>query len=120
MPNWVMTDVESLIALAPADMEVAAAMYHALDAEYPGHQWLTSASHETGMAHVKLLYLDKLGKNGVWGFNLHLNTLKSDPTLKSVVRAGGELLERYGLRRDRPANDETRLRSLEHGLELTR
>lgn len=117
--GWMLTDIESLIELAPADMEVAAAMYHALEQEYPGHQWLTSASHETGMAHVKLLYLDKLGKNGEWGFNIYIDTLKSDPTMRSVVRAGGEMLERYGLPRHRPANDETRLRSLEHGLDLT-
>ena len=117
--TWTFTDVDSLIREAPRDLEVAAAMYAALQQHYPGHQWATTVSHETGMAVVRLLYLDRLGFNARYGFQIKLEALKSDPTMKLVVRAGGEMLERYGLARG-PATEETKALSVEHGLDVSR
>lgn len=117
--TWTLTDIEGLARHAPRDLEVAAAIHAKLNEHYPGHQWATSADHATGMASVRLLYLDTLGINGKYGFQLHLKQLASDPGMKAVVRAGGELLERYRLRRG-AANDETKLLANEHGLDKTR
>lgn len=116
--EWVLSDIESLARYAPRDLEIAAAMHQKLVEHYPGHQWATSADHATGMAHVKLLYLDTEGINGRYGFQLHLAKLSSDPGMKSVVRAGGELLERYRLKRG-AASAETKLLAREHGLDKT-
>ena len=118
MSSWVLSDVESLAQHAPRDLEVAAAMFHVLERHYPGHQWATSADHRTGMAHVKLLYLDREGINARYGFQLYLTQLNSDPRLQCVVRAGGELLERYGLKRG-AATAETKILARQHGLDIT-
>ena len=115
---WIFSDVDSLIEHAPHDVEVAAAMHHVLERHYPGHQWATSADHRTGMAHVKLLYLDAKGINGRYGFQLHLTQLNSDPRLQCVVRAGGELLERYRLKRG-PATADSKALARQHGLDIT-
>jgi hypothetical protein len=117
--TWTMTDIESLAQYAPRDLETAAAMHGVLQQHYPGHTWATSADHATGMANVRLLYLDTLGVNARYGFQLHIAQLKSDPTMRAVIRAGGELLERFRLRRG-PANDDTPLLAREHGLDKTR
>ena len=117
--TWTLSDIDSLARYAPRDLEVAAAIHQKLVEHYPGHQWAASADHATGMANIKLLYLDTQGLNGRYGFQLHLVKLASDPGMKSVVRAGGELLDRYRLQRG-AANDETSLRAREHGLDLSR
>lgn len=108
--------------LAPADAALMAAMYAKLQEHYPGHHWRTTADHEQGVAAVYLQYLDAIKRTaGRYGYALLIDKLKSDPDMRSVVRAGGELLERFGLPRHRyPVDHETRLRALEHGLDLTR
>lgn len=63
---------------------------------YPGHLWAVNINEEGGVITVMNLAL-----SGNWGFLLKLSTVQNDPDLKSVMRAGGELLERYRLRRGR-------------------
>jgi hypothetical protein len=65
-----------------------------LHKHYPGHLWAVNIDEEGGVITVMNLAL-----SGKWGFLLKLKTVQEDPDLKSVMRAGGELLERYRLRR---------------------
>lgn len=67
-----------------------------LHRHYPGHLWAVNIDEEGGVITVMNLAL-----SGKWGFLLKLKTVQEDPDLKSVMRAGGELLERYRLRRGR-------------------
>lgn len=67
-----------------------------LQRHYPGHLWAVNINEEGGVMTVMNLAL-----SGKWGFLLKLKTVQEDPDLKSVMRAGGELLERYRLRRGR-------------------
>lgn len=116
----ILTDIgESGVPLA--DLALAAAVYHKLEEHYPGHRWRVNADHATGLVQVQLLYLDLLRKNGKWGYVLRIEKLNGDPTLRAAVKAGGELLERFGLPRRRTRVDwETREQALTHGLDVSR
>lgn len=66
-----------------------------LNKHYPGHLWAVNCDGK--FLDVKNLYL-----SGQWGFRLKVDFLHSGSDLdKKVVRAGGELLERYRLKRGR-------------------
>lgn len=69
----------------------------ALHKHYPGHLWAVRI--EETVVHVFNLAL-----SGRWGFLLHKNRI--DPEMKTVMRAGGEILERYRLRRGRMRADD--------------
>lgn len=102
---------------SPADVALAVAAYHKLEQHYPGHSWRTNADHAQGVLTVQLQYFDKLRRDANWGVRIKIHRLNSDPDLRSVVRAGGELLERYGLPRHRRADAETRVAAVAHGLD---
>ncbi len=117
----ILTDFDEL-GCTPDDATLMAAMFAKLTEHYPGHPWWVTADHEHGYATIRLPYYDKLrvNKDAAWAYILHIHNLNSDPTLRRVVKAGGEMLERYGLPRERQSVDyETRLRAVEHGLDLT-
>ncbi len=77
------------------DMVMAKTMAETLHAAYPGHLWAVTCDGKSGMADVRNLYL-----SGNWGFRLKLHAIYSASEFKrEVLRAGGELLERYRLRR---------------------
>lgn len=59
---------------------------------YPGYRWAVTVVG--GLARIRNLDL-----SGQWGFDISLETLKTDPLMKKVVMAGGEILERYRLAR---------------------
>lgn len=80
-----------------ADIGMAKQMAEALHQHYPGHLWAVTCDGRTGMADVRNLAL-----SGNWGFRLHIHKTYSASQWKhKVVMAGGELLERYRLRRGR-------------------
>ena len=60
---------------------------------YPGHPWAVMSEIEHGIVKIAIQGFVQ------WPFILHVATLKSDPGLKSVLRAGGELLERLKMPR---------------------
>ena len=66
---------------------------------FPGYDWLVSASDDTGIIDI---YLPEMGGNQA--YTLHITKL--DSNLKKVVNAGGEILERYGLSRTKMREDE--------------
>lgn len=83
------------------DFDHAKACAEALTKHYPGYAWAVNVSSETGMVQVRNLTL-----SGDWGFNIHLARINSDPSLKVVIQAGGEILERYKVKRGKIDQDE--------------
>lgn len=80
---------------AANDILMAKEMAEALHSAYPGHMWAVSVDGQTGFADVRNLAL-----SGNWGFRLRLDTIYTASEFKKrVLRAGGEILERYRLRR---------------------
>lgn len=77
------------------DFNMAKNMAEILHEAYPGHLWAVTCEGEKGIATVRNMML-----SGQWGFVLKLSDLFSSSDMKKqVVMAGGELLERYRLRR---------------------
>ena len=77
------------------DLIMSKDMAEALHAAYPGHLWAVQVSHETGMADIRNLYL-----SGNWGYRIKIPAIYSASDFKKqVLRGGGEMLERYRLRR---------------------
>lgn len=78
-----------------ADLTLTYQIAETLERHYPAHPWQVAVSHAQGVAMIKLPILMSATQQYV----LHISSLKSDPGLKSVVRAGGELLERHNIPR---------------------
>ncbi len=85
-----------LIAGAGLDsynLSVAKNAAEILHKHYPGHLWGTHANG--GMLDIRNMYL-----SGEYGFRLSIPTMYSSSEWdKQVLRAGGEILERYRQRR---------------------
>lgn len=80
---------------AANDIVMAKEMAEALHAAYPNHLWAVACDGETGFADVRNMAL-----SGNWGFRIKLDEIYSGSDFKKkVLMAGGELLERYRLRR---------------------
>lgn len=83
------------------DLVMSKDMAEALHAAYPGHLWAVQVQGKQGMADVRNLML-----SGNWGFRIKLPLVYSASDFKKqVVRAGGEILERYRLRRGAADHD---------------
>ena len=78
-----------------ADLALTKAIADKLQAHYPAHPWMVKVTHAQGVAMIKLPLVMKRHQE----FVLHIDKLKSDPGLRAVVRAGGEILERYNMPR---------------------
>lgn len=102
---------------ARQDLEACWAVNGVLNKHYPGHPWMVGADHDAGVVVVKLAYYDKLMRWARHGFVIHFGSLLTDPNMDVAMRAGGELLERYGLPR-RGFRDGDNLRAINHGLEI--
>ena len=76
------------------DIVMAKNMADALQKHYPGHLWAVTCDGKQGVATVRNMML-----SGNWGVVIKLKTLNGDPSMRSVMRAGGEVLERYNLAR---------------------
>jgi hypothetical protein len=61
--------------------------------DYPGHPWGVIAEIEHGIVKVCIQGFSQ------WPYIIHVSTLKSDPSLRSVREAGGHLLERLKMPR---------------------
>lgn len=73
------------------DLAMTKRIADTLERYYPGHPWMVQVSHASGIAYIKLPIL--MGRNQA--YILHITTLNADPSLRCVMRAGGELLEKY-------------------------
>jgi len=85
------------IDLDANDYVMSKNMAEALHAKYPGHLWAVTCEGDKGIATVRDLYL-----SGNYGFILKLPEIYSASDFeKRVIMAGGEILERYRLKRGR-------------------
>jgi hypothetical protein len=65
-----------------------------LERHYKGWLWAIEPEPKNGVMNIYSLRC-----SGKWAYTLHLSRIQNDPSLRDVVRAGGELLERFGFRR---------------------
>jgi hypothetical protein len=79
---------------AAFDLAGARDMWRVLESHYPGHPWETEIDSRGRMAYVSIPSI-----TGRWKYRIHLSALKSDPGLRIVIKAGGEILERWGIPR---------------------
>lgn len=77
------------------DLALTKMIAETLERHYPSHPWMVEVSHAQGVAYISLPIIMKRNQR----FVLHVDRLKSDPGLRSVVRAGGEILERHSVPR---------------------
>lgn len=93
----------NLSKIPPADLNLAKAVTQVLMKQYPGHPWAVWASHEQGVVVIKLPNLTDstglLALGRLFGMVLHIDKMSEGTFLQDVTRAGGELLERWGIRR---------------------
>lgn len=78
-----------------ADLALTKAIADALQIHYPGHPWLVEVDSAQGVAFLSIPVL--MGAQN--RYVIHLDALKSDPTMKCVMRGAGEILERYRIHR---------------------
>lgn len=99
---------------AIADIEICKAVAGVLMRHYEGHVWHVGcdSSPTVRMIDIKLNYPDKLGMLPKFGFKLKLDGC----TDAKIMRAGGELLERYRLSRAR-ANSYSMATAIENGMD---
>lgn len=95
------------------DLVMSKEMAEALHAAYPGHLWAVQVQGKAGVADVRNLML-----SGNWGFRIKLPAIYSASDFKKqVLRGGGEILERYRLRRGAADMDAiANLRTNERGI----
>lgn len=85
------------IGLDANDFVMSKNMAEALHLKYPGHLWAVTCEGSNGIATIRNLYL-----SGNYGVILKLPAIYSASAFeKDVLRAGGEILERYRLKRGR-------------------
>ena len=79
------------------EMSVCKRVAEKLNDHYPGHLW--------GVNMVQgVIQVMNLGLSARWGFQIKEENL--DPDYKKVLMAGGELLERYNIKRGRMDVDQ--------------
>jgi hypothetical protein len=79
------------------DYIMARDMAETLHKHYPGHLWAVTCEGRTGIATIRDLYL-----SGQWGYVLKLPAIYSAAAMaRDVMRAGGEVLERFRMARGR-------------------
>lgn len=80
------------------DLRIARAIVRCLQDHYPGHPWMVEVLSAQGVAHIWVH--TEFMAFGRLRFTIHLATLFSDPMMRCVMRAGGEICERYNLKRE--------------------
>jgi hypothetical protein len=99
-----------------ADQDVCIAVGEDLNQAYPGYFWMVGCDHFAGTIQIDLQISKPIGLDK-YGYLLHLSTVLGPGGQKAVRHAGGELLERFGLRR-RSAHEDTYEIAREHGLDI--
>lgn len=75
--------------------------------KFPGYPWLVRV--DRGLVRITCANLSNL-----WGYTLHED--KIDPDYRAVLKAGGEILERFNAPRERYIHDVFMNLRREHGL----
>jgi len=84
-----------------ADLSLTIKISSKLQEQFPGHAWMVEVSHAQGCAFVSIPLF-----TGRHKYVIHINSLKTDPQLHTITRAGGEILERYRIPRCRFGLDD--------------
>ena len=83
------------------DLAMSKEIAEALNQQYPGHLWAVRVQGEYGVASIHNLML-----SGEWGYRLLLDKNYSVSDLRaSAIKAGGEILERFNVKRGRLNDD---------------
>ncbi len=96
-----------------ADQDVCIAIGEDLARAYPLYPWMVGVEH--GSVVIDLQIEKPIGLER-YGYRLNLSTVLGPGGQKHVMRAGGEMLERFGLRRG-TAHEDTAEIAREHGLD---
>lgn len=99
---------------AMADQDVCIAIGEDLAKAYPGYLWMVGCDHAAGTIKIDL-QVPKPAHLQLYGYQLYLTTVLGPGGQKRVREAGGELLERFGLRRGTAHEDTSRI-AAENGL----
>lgn len=102
------------------DLDLGKKIMEALEKYYAGHSWFVNVCHDAGTASIQLMYKDKQNQPLIWkwGYLLHIkNLLQPDDINKKVMTAGGEILERFRLKRE-SASSESEILAAVNGLDL--
>lgn len=96
------------------DIELCKVVAAVLMRFYPGHVWYVAANSDSTvrMIDIKLHYPDKLGLLPKFGYKMRLDGATDD----KIMRAGGELLERYRLARSN-ATPYTMIDAINNGID---
>jgi hypothetical protein len=81
-----------------------------LEKHFPGWMWALKPDEAGGIIDIMSLRI-----SAKRGYTLHTKNVQEDVEFKLVMRAGGELLERYGFRRGRYSQEEWHRRELVMG-----
>jgi len=71
-----------------------------LEKHYPGWQWLINPDQDAGVIYIYSLML-----SGEWGYIIQIAEIQDDPARKQALIAGGEILDRYNIRRGKYHRD---------------
>lgn len=77
------------------DLALTKRVAETLERHYPSHPWMVEVSHAQGVVYISLPIIMRTNQK----FVLHTDNLVSDPGLRAVIRAGGEILERHNVPR---------------------
>lgn len=89
-PEGFVFDPEALRCSASLVLLVKGAA-DALERQYPNWLWAISPDERGGVVNIISMRL-----SGKWGYTLKVETMQTDIHHRRVIRAGGELLERFG------------------------
>ena len=84
------------------DAELAARAMKVLLDHYPGYNWIVEVDDRPSVGMMNIYNQDVnavLYSNAPYGYRIFLKVVYADPSLKCVMRAGGEILERASLNR---------------------
>ena len=83
------------------DLAMSKEIAEALNQQYPGHLWAVRVQGEYGVASIHNLML-----SGEWGYRLLRDKNYSVSDLRTrAIKAGGEILERFNVKRGRLNDD---------------
>lgn len=84
--------------VSPLDAQLAKEVLTVLHTFYPGHAWIADVPPGQNILKIKNLDCDPRGR---YGFVFHKTNLQMSNLTRTVMRAGGEFLERWKVERAR-------------------
>lgn len=101
------------------DHDLCIAIGEDLTRVYPGYPWMVGVDHQKGSGSVTIdLGVPKPPHLRNYGYRLNITSVFGPGGQKRVHEAGGELLERFGLRRG-AAHADTDEIARENGLDIS-